>query len=95
LRDETEDVVEAIGIERARAIVDQADLILWLGEEGQGPNADERLWDIEAQIDRIDHHAKSHPRHRVSAKSGEGVDDLRRDLVTHARAAFPVRERRR
>ncbi len=89
LRDETEDVVEAIGIERARAIVDQADLILWLGEEGQGPNADERLWDIEAQIDRIDHHAKSHPRHRVSAKSGEGVDDLRRDLVTHARAALP------
>jgi tRNA modification GTPase len=87
--------VEAIGIERARAIVDQADLILWLGEEGQGPNADERLWDIEAQIDRIDHHAKSHPRHRVSAKSGEGVDDLRRDLVTHARARFPVRARRR
>ncbi|WP_068091913.1 tRNA uridine-5-carboxymethylaminomethyl(34) synthesis GTPase MnmE [Novosphingobium rosa] len=89
LRDETDDVVEAIGIERARAIVDQADLILWLGEEGQEPDAEERLWDIEAQIDRIDHQAKSHPRHRVSAKSGEGVDDLRRDLVSHARAALP------
>jgi tRNA modification GTPase len=89
LRDETEDVVEAIGIERARAIVDEADLILWMGEEGQGPNADDRLWEIAAQIDRVDHQAKSHPRHRVSAKSGEGVDDLRRDLVTHARAALP------
>ncbi|WP_206242411.1 tRNA uridine-5-carboxymethylaminomethyl(34) synthesis GTPase MnmE [Novosphingobium terrae] len=89
LRDETDDVVEAIGIERARAIVDQADLILWLGEEGQGPDADDRLWEIAAQIDRADHHAKSQPRHRVSAKSGEGVDDLRRDLVAHARAALP------
>jgi tRNA modification GTPase len=89
LRDETDDVVEAIGIERARVIVDQADLILWLGEEGQGPDADDRLWEIAAQIDRADHHGKSHPRHLVSAKSGEGVDDLRRDLVAHARAALP------
>ncbi len=89
LRDETDDVVEAIGIERARAIVDQADLILWLGEEGQGPHAGDRLWEIAAQIDRVGHQGKSHPRHRVSAKSGEGVDDLRRDLVNHARAALP------
>ena len=86
LRDETEDSIERIGIDRARGELAQADLVLWLGEEGKGPAS---AWEIETKIDLADHEPKRQPRHRVSAKSGEGVADLRTDLVAHARQAMP------
>jgi tRNA modification GTPase len=86
LRGETRDAIEAIGIERARAAMSDADLVLWLGPEGSGPDG---AWELEPQADRQDHEAKQHPRHRVSALTGEGMDDLRRDLVAHARTALP------
>ncbi|WP_310103470.1 tRNA uridine-5-carboxymethylaminomethyl(34) synthesis GTPase MnmE [Sphingomonas sp. BE138] len=37
LIDETPDVVEAIGIERARALLETADLLLWLGNPAEAP----------------------------------------------------------
>ncbi len=86
LRDEAGDAIEAIGVERARSALAQADLVLWLGPEGEGP---EGAWEIEAQVDRTDHSAKVMPRHRVSAVTGAGMDDLRADLIAHARAALP------
>lgn len=86
LREEAGDEIEAIGIARARGEVDRADLVLWLGPEGGGP---EGCWETEAQIDRPDHPAKRAPRHRLSAVTGEGLDDLRSDLVAHAKSAMP------
>ena len=86
LRDETGDAIEAIGIERARSALSQADLVLWLGPEGAGP---EHAWEIAAQADVADHPAKAAPRHRVSALTGAGMDALRADLIAHARAALP------
>ena len=86
LRDEAGDAIEAIGVERARSALAQADLVLWLGPEGERPDG---AWEIEAQADRADHPAKSAPRHRVSAVTGEGMDALRADLIAHARAALP------
>lgn len=85
LRGETEDAIEAIGIERARDAVEQADLVLWLGAEGQGPIGS---WEIESQADR-DHPAKIAPLHRVSAVTGQGMDGLRAALVAAARRALP------
>jgi tRNA modification GTPase len=85
LRDETDDAIEAIGIDRARAALDRADLVLWLGEEGQGPA---RGWEIAAQVDRTGAPERV-ARHRVSAVTGEGLDALRRDLVETARLAMP------
>lgn len=85
LRDETSDVIEAIGIDRARAALDRADLVLWLGEQGQGPDTS---WEIAAQIDRAAD-AKMDARHRISAVTGEGLDALRHDLVEMARQAMP------
>ena len=86
LREAAAEPVEAIGIARAREAVSHADLVLWLGAEGQGP-AD--CWEIEAQIDHPDHGTKVAPRHRVSALTGAGLDALRADLVTTARVALP------
>lgn len=87
LRDEgTADAIEIIGVERARNALGEADLVLWLGAEGEGPC---RGWEIEPQIDSPRCRAKSAPRHRVSALTGEGLMRLRGDLVAAARAALP------
>jgi tRNA modification GTPase len=86
LRDEAGDAIEAIGVERARAAIADADLVLWLGPEGSGPEA---AWEVEPQIDRSGHEIKQCPRHRVSAVTGEGMDAFRRDLVSFARMALP------
>lgn len=86
LRDETGDTIEAIGVARARQALDIADLVLWLGGEGDGPIG---AWEIEAQIDRNDHVVKAFPRHRVSAITGQGLDDVRSELVAAAGSALP------
>ena len=86
LREAAGDAIEAIGVERAHAAMADADLVLWLGPEGEGP---EGGWEVEPQTDRPDHQVKGNARHRVSALTGEGLDALRRDLVAHARTALP------
>jgi tRNA modification GTPase len=82
---EAEGEVEAIGIGRARAELERADLVLWLGVEGQGPDG---AWEIEAQIDRS-HTVKDVPRYRVSAVTSRGLQELKSALVDHARSAMP------
>ncbi|MDP9056679.1 MAG: tRNA uridine-5-carboxymethylaminomethyl(34) synthesis GTPase MnmE [Pseudomonadota bacterium] len=86
LRNESGDAIEAIGMARARGAVSDADLVLWLGPEGAGPTGS---WEIDAQADRVDFPRKSHPRHRLSAVSGFGMQGLREDLVATARAGLP------
>lgn len=87
LRQDAIDPVEAIGIDRARAALERADLVLWLGEHGAGPVD---AWEIAAQIDRPDRIMKVACRHRVSARTGDGLASLRMDLVTTARHAMPL-----
>ena len=86
LRDVLGDSVEAVGIARARAALEQADLVLWLGPESHGPSGS---WEIEPQADRHPTATKRQPRHRLSAVTGQGMNNLRADLVTAARAALP------
>ena len=49
LRDDSGDAIEAVGIGRARDELARADLVLWLGPEGEGPA---EAWEIEPQVDR-------------------------------------------
>lgn len=86
LRDEAGDEIEAIGVARARGELGQADLVLWLGAEGEGPDG---AWEIAAQIDRADRLDKHAPRHWLSAITGEGLAALRDDLVVTAGASLP------
>jgi tRNA modification GTPase len=85
LRD-AEGEVEAIGVERAHAELERADLVLWLGPEGEGPV---EAWEIEPQIDRANRRSKAAARFRLSAVSGEGLNELKRALVEHAGQAMP------
>jgi tRNA modification GTPase len=86
LRDEAGDTIEAIGVERARSELERADLVLWLGPEGEGPSG---AWEVEPQADCASHAPKQAPRHRVSALTGEGMAGLQSDLITTARGAMP------
>jgi tRNA modification GTPase len=84
LREETGDAIEAIGIDRARAALDAADIILWLGDPADLPRADAIL--IAAQCDRT---GGERPGLSLSARTGEGMDTLIDMLRTRAAALLP------
>jgi tRNA modification GTPase len=86
VREEASDPIERIGIERAHGAFATADLVLWLGPEGNGPPD---VWEIETRCDLEDRERKASPRHAVSALSGEGVPGLLADLAETARKAMP------
>ena len=86
LRDDSDDEIESIGISRAKDEIAKADLVLWLGEEGQGPDG---CWEIAAQIDRDDMESKRSPDFKVSAFTGEGMETVRSALIEAARAIMP------
>ncbi|HTG38502.1 tRNA uridine-5-carboxymethylaminomethyl(34) synthesis GTPase MnmE [Sphingomonas sp.] len=72
LADRTDDAIEAIGIDLAKVAMDQADLVLWLGDTPP-PRAD-MLW----LYPRMDLRAGTMSPNRlpVSAATGEGIDAL-------------------
>lgn len=88
LRDETDDTIEALGIERTRAAMETADIILWLGAEGAGPNHDQII-EIEAKCDSIGRAPKSSNALRVSAVTGRGMSALVGEIIKRAKTLLP------
>ena len=88
LREESADAIERIGIDRALGAARDADLVLWLGPEGEGP-ANVALWEIAPQCDRLNDTPKLTARHTVSAHRGDGLAALRADIVAAARNSLP------
>ncbi len=86
LRDGSSDEIEMIGIDRAKDQLAKADIVLWLGDEGQGP---EDSWEIAARGDAPDHANKAHPKLTLSARTGEGISELKLMLIDAARKVFP------
>ncbi len=86
VRGEAGDTIEAIGIARAGEEMDRADIVLWLGPEGDGPAG---AWEIEGRCDAPDHTAKVAPRFRVSAVHGTGLTDLSGALAETGRGMLP------
>jgi len=86
LRAPGEDRIEAIGIARAESEIGRADLVLWLGAEGEGPAG---CWELDAKCDDPDRAVKRNPEYRLSARTGEGLAQLREALIAHARQAMP------
>ncbi|WP_086617799.1 tRNA uridine-5-carboxymethylaminomethyl(34) synthesis GTPase MnmE [Erythrobacter tepidarius] len=80
------DAIEAIGIARAATELARADVVLWLGPEGEGPEA---AWEVAAQSDREGFIPKPAARFTLSATTGQGVAALKRALVETAREALP------
>lgn len=89
LRDEGAGEIERIGIARARAAAERADLILWLGPEGEGPEG-RMLWEVSARSDDPDALRKSEAALHLSARTNEGMAELRDALIDFARKALPA-----
>lgn len=83
LRDATSDSIEAIGMDRARAALESADIILWLGDADALPREDAIL--IAAQSDR----QVGRSGLPVSAVSGEGMSELIAVLLKRAASLLP------
>ena len=88
VRDESGDNVEAIGIRRALAAFTDADIMLWLGREGEGP-VHPYLLEIEAKADEPAHHRKQGGAIIVSANSGAGITTLRSTIEALAKTLLP------
>ncbi|NIJ15999.1 tRNA uridine-5-carboxymethylaminomethyl(34) synthesis GTPase MnmE [Sphingobium vermicomposti] len=83
LRDQSDDPVEMIGIDRARLALAAADIILWLGEPTELPRDDAIL--IAAQTDRL----PTRTGLPISAVTGAGMDQLVDMLLDRARCLLP------
>ena len=88
LRDSTDDRIEAMGIERTQQAMATADMILWLGAEGAGPNHGQ-LIEVEAKADEVGYHLKSTAALRVSAITGYGMAELIREVIGRAKSLLP------
>lgn len=89
LREQSDDPIERVGIDRAYDAAMAADLMLWLGNESAGPAGAGKVWEIDARCDDPDRLIKKNPRHRVSALRGYGLGSLRADLIAAAREGLP------
>lgn len=88
VRDSATDEVEAIGIYRAKAAFERADIILWLGPEGTGPRHP-NLIEIEAKADVTTNAGKSKNAFRLSAQTGEGIAELIDAIISVAKDLLP------
>ncbi len=88
IRDEGAEEIERIGIDRARAQFDMADIILWLGPEGEGPDS-LKLVEIASRQDHPEYQPKSPTVLSVSPLAGPGMDELVALLVERAKEIVP------
>ncbi len=92
VRESGAETIEQIGIDRAHQQFAAADIILWLGDEGQGPSAD-NLVEISSRSDHPEHRTKGEGSFSLSPVSGTGMDALVDYLVTRAKDILPDADR--
>ena len=93
VRDDGAEEIERIGIDRARQQFELADLILWLGPEGAGPEEPggqgDNLVEIASRMDHPEYQPKSPGVLSVSPLAGIGMDALIALLVDRAKGVVP------
>jgi tRNA modification GTPase len=88
---ETEEVVERIGVERARALAEAADVLLWLGEPGDAPEHP-RLIRVHARADLPDRRTAPHGSMALSSVTGQGLPALLGRVLELARSLLPAED---
>ena len=86
LRGEGAEEIERIGIARAEAELARADVVLWLGAEGQGPDG---AIEVASMIDLAEARRKGADALHVSAETREGLPGLMAALAEHGRDLLP------
>ena len=89
LRD-TSDPVERLGVDRARAAIEEADLLVWLGDPRLCPPAPARLC-VHPRADLPEQAVVPNGVDvAVSVKDGRGLDELRSRLLEKVRSLLPT-----
>ena len=88
LRD-SDEPVERIGVERARRLVELADVLVWLGEPGRAPDHP-RLIRVHSRADLADRAPAPPDSLAVSAVTGLGREALTAAIAKHARSLLPA-----
>jgi tRNA modification GTPase len=88
LRDSA-DTVERIGIERARGLVEAADILLWLGEPADAPDHSAMI-QIHPRADLADRKVVPHDSLATSTVTGEGIAQLLGRIAELARVLLPA-----
>jgi len=88
---ETDDEVEAIGVERAAGLVDRADVLVWLGEPSDAP-AHPRCIRVHARADLPERRQAPSGSVPVSSVTGEGLGALLTQVEANARSLLPAED---
>ncbi|HET6535773.1 MAG TPA: tRNA uridine-5-carboxymethylaminomethyl(34) synthesis GTPase MnmE [Sphingomicrobium sp.] len=86
---ESGELVERIGVDRARSLIDVADVLVWLGEPSEAP-AHPRLIRVHGRADLPDRTSAPAGSIAVSSQSGLGLSELGEAIVGEARRLLPV-----
>jgi tRNA modification GTPase len=86
LRDSS-DEIESLGIDRARRNLEAADIVIWLGERAEAPDA-ERSIVVRSKSDILPQDPSADL--NLSARTGAGVDRLATLLIERAREVLPL-----
>ena len=86
---ETEDQVERIGVARAAALVEAADVLVWLGEPDQAPTHP-RLTQVHAKADLPERREAPDGGLAVSAVTGEGLKPMLERIGALAASLLPT-----
>lgn len=81
-------LVERIGVDRARSLIELADVLVWLGEPADAPRHPHRLL-VHSRSDLEGRGPAPHGSIAVSAKSGSGLAVLSAAIVAEARLLLP------
>ena len=86
---ESEDPVEVIGVRRAAALVEAADVVVWLGDAADAP-AHPRVIKVHPQADRSGRNRAPANTLPISSVTGQGIAELLNQIVTVARELVPA-----
>jgi tRNA modification GTPase len=84
----TDELVERIGVERSHVLIEGADVLLWLGEPGDGPDHP-RIVRIHAKCDLPERGQAPTGLLQVSSLSGEGIAPLLERVAKEAGSLLP------
>jgi tRNA modification GTPase len=88
---ETDDRVEAIGVERSAKLVEAADVLVWLGDPGDAPGHP-RLIPVHAKADLAARKSVPEGSLPVSSLTGEGLPKLLEEVERLARSVLPAED---
>ena len=85
----TDERVEQIGVERAHASIEGADVLLWLGEAEEAPGHSRRIL-VHSRCDLPERAAAPEGSLAMSSRTGEGLAELLERVGALARALLPA-----